>query len=150
MGKRRKSFSGIMIEIIEASRFTLDNSIKYTEWLENVISTEGFVPGEIYISFVTDEKLLKMNQEYLNHDFYTDIITFDYTNEKELNGEIFISFERVKDNAKAYKVAEDNEFMRVMVHGILHLMGYGDHTDEEKFEMRLKEEEKMKMFHVEH
>ena len=90
-----------------------------------------------------------MNRRYLNHDYYTDILTFDYTSAGILSGDIFISVERVKENALTYGVAEDNELRRVMVHGILHLMGYPDKTAKEKAVMRIKENEKLELFHVE-
>jgi len=93
--------------------------------------------------------LLKINQEYLNHDTYTDIITFDYSNDVEISGDVFISVDRVKENSHTYKVMETDEMKRVMAHGILHLLGYTDKSDLERTEMRKLELELMKMFHVE-
>ena len=139
-----------MIEIKDTGKFKLQDPSKYTEWLKKVIKDDGFTVGEICISFLSDEELWQMNKEYLDHDYYTDIITFDYSEGKVLSGEIFISYERVEDNAASFHVEVGEEFRRVIVHGILHLMGHGDHTDEERSQMRLLEEEKMKLFHVEH
>ena len=87
--------------------------------------------------------------EYLNHDTLTDIITFDYTNGKQISGDIFISTDRVAENAESFAVGFSNELLRVMSHGLLHLMGYGDKTEKESAIMRQKEEEKMQLFHVE-
>ena len=105
--------------------------------------------GQIDYVFCTDDYLLKINKEYLNHDTFTDIITFDYTDGHMLSGDIFISTDRVKENAGIFNVDFLNELRRVMSHGILHLVGFGDKTYEEKENMRAKEEEKIKMFHVE-
>ncbi len=121
----------------------------YTKWLLEVIGSENRVLGDIAYVFCDDAYLLKVNQEYLNHDTYTDIITFDYTDGNTIAGDIFISIERVKENAREFKVDFYEELRRVMAHGILHLSGYGDKSDEEAMLMRVKEEEKMKLFHVE-
>ena len=99
--------------------------------------------------FDDDEYLLGINQEYLNHDTFTDIITFDYTQGSRVSADIFISVERVEENAKTFKVSFHQELLRVMVHGTLHLMKYNDKVEEDVVEMRSKEEEKIKMFHVE-
>ena len=102
--------------------------------------------GEINYILVEDEELLEMNKEYLGHDEYTDVITFDYSEEEEINGDIFISWDRVKENAAHYKVDELEELRRVMVHGILHLLGYGDKTEQEQKTMREKEDSNLSMF----
>ena len=99
--------------------------------------------------FCTDEYLLELNQEYLKHDTFTDIITFDYTDGSAISGDIFISTDRVKENAKEFEEDVLNELRRVMSHGVLHLAGYGDKSKEESKLMREKEDEKIKMFHVE-
>ena len=122
---------------------------KYTEWLKKVIKSEGYSIGEISYVFTDDNGLLEVNKKYLDRDYFTDIITFDYTENMTLSGDIMISCDRVKENAIQYQVEEDEELRRVMVHGILHLMGYKDATDSEKAQMRTLEELKMKMFHVE-
>jgi rRNA maturation RNase YbeY len=92
---------------------------------------------------------LEINQQYLDHDTLTDIISFDYSVGNEINGDIFVSVERVKENASDYKVTFHEEIQRVLVHGILHYCGYKDKTESDERIMRFKEEEKMKMFHVE-
>jgi rRNA maturation RNase YbeY len=94
--------------------------------------------------------LLGLNEQYLNHDTLTDIISFDYSVGKELHGDIFISTERVLENAAEFKVTFEEELKRVMVHGVLHYCGYKDKSDEDEKLMRSKEDEKIKMFHVEH
>jgi rRNA maturation RNase YbeY len=91
-----------------------------------------------------------LNEQYLNHDTLTDIISFDYSVGNEIHGDIFISTERVKDNATDFKVSFEEELKRVMVHGVLHYCGYKDKTEEDEALMRSKEDEKIKMFHVEH
>jgi rRNA maturation RNase YbeY len=92
---------------------------------------------------------LEINQQYLDHDTLTDIISFDYSVGNELNGDIFVSVERVKENASDYNVTFQEEIQRVLVHGILHYCGYKDKNESDELIMRSKEEEKMKMFHVE-
>ncbi len=139
-----------MIEFHFKSDFVLESKTQYSGWITRIIMSEGFLAGELDYIFCSDDYLLSINQDYLNHDTYTDIITFDYSDGKTLSGDIFISTERVNENAKAYKVSLDEELLRVMSHGILHLMGFGDKTDEERKLMRSKEEEKIKLFHVEH
>ena len=94
--------------------------------------------------------MLGLNEQYLNHDTLTDIISFDYSVGKELHGDIFISTERVLENAAEFKVTFEEELKRVMVHGVLHYCGYKDKSDEDEKLMRSKEDEKIKMFHVEH
>ena len=138
-----------MIEFHFESEFALEDATKHSHWINRVIESEGFHLGEIAYIFCNDEYLLKLNQDYLNHDTFTDIITFDYTKGRTVSGDIFISTERVADNAKEYKVDVGAEILRVMCHGVLHLMGYKDKTIEEQRLMRKKEEEKIKMFHVE-
>lgn len=129
--------------------YQIVNEKLYSHWLIEVIGSENRVLGDIAYVFCDDAYLLKVNQEYLKHDTYTDIITFDYTDGNTVAGDIFISVERVRENAKEYKVGFDEELRRVMAHGILHLSGYSDKSKEEAKLMRTKEEEKMKLFHVE-
>ncbi|GGD50112.1 rRNA maturation RNase YbeY [Muriicola marianensis] len=138
-----------MIDYTSNSEFVLKDPDKYTDWLIAVIKEEGFELGEISYVFTSDEELLEINKEYLDHDYYTDIITFDYTSAKVLSGDIFISTDRVKDNAGEYNVTFDEELRRVMIHGVLHLMGFNDKSEEEKKKMTFKEDSKLKMFHVE-
>ena len=110
-------------------------------WLSEVIKNEGFKEGEINYIFVDDDTLLEKNKEYLNHDTYTDIITFDTSDEPgEISGDIYISTDRVIENSREYGVPYPEEMHRVLVHGILHLCGYDDKTEEEKKKMREKED----------
>lgn len=138
-----------MIEYHYTASFRLDDESLYSDWINRVIVSENFEPGSISYIFCDDAYLLDLNMRHLNHDTLTDIITFDYSENGCIAGEIFISFERVMDNAKEYKVSEDEELHRVMAHGLLHMMDYNDKTKEDIEVMRQKEFEKMKMFHVE-
>ena len=139
-----------MINFNYLTDYQLVKEKSYYDWLSNIINSEGKTLGGIDFVFCDDSYLLKINQKYLNHDSYTDIITFDYTDGNSVSGDIFISIERVIENSQQFAVDFDEELRRVMSHGILHLSGYGDKTDEEAVLMRIKEEEKMKLFHVEH
>ena len=102
---------------------------------------QDFRFGDIYIHWMTDEQLLEVNRKHLNHDYYTDIITFDYTRRNKISGELFISEDRIADNAKQNGEPIERERNRVVAHGILHLIGFGDKTEEEKALMRSKEDE---------
>ena len=110
------------------------------QWLERVIAEEKRLLGNINYIFCSDDYLHKINLDFLNHDTYTDIISFDYTVGKELHGDIYISIDRVRDNAIEYKVPFDNELSRVMVHGILHFCGYKDKSAVDQTIMRAKED----------
>ncbi len=119
-------------------------------WISKVIVSENKNEGEINFIICDDSYLLKINQDFLNHDTYTDIISFDNGVGNQLNGDIFVSVERVKDNATIFKVPFNEELKRVLIHGVLHFCGYKDKTEEEELLMRQKEDEKLLMFHVEH
>jgi len=121
--------------------FTLKNQNKLVKWIGDVVSSEGFQVAEINYIFCDDSYLNKINQEFLNHDTFTDIISFDYTLGKEVGGDIFISIERVLENAEKFNEVFETELHRVMIHGILHFMGYKDKTKKEKTLMRTKEDE---------
>jgi len=138
-----------MIDFNYELDFTLDNEALYASWLSNVIASENKKLGEINYIFCDDDYLLAINKEYLNHDTLTDIISFDYSVGNELNGDIFISIERVKDNANDFNVPFSDELLRVMVHGVLHYCGYKDKSEDDELLMRQKEDEKIKLFHVE-
>lgn len=114
--------------------------------IKSVLRKERKLLGEISYVFCSDTKLLSINQEFLDHDYFTDIITFDYVEGRVISGDIFISLERVVDNAHEYKESVDRELLRVLFHGLLHLLGYKDHTQEEKQVMRRKEEEVINLF----
>ncbi len=138
-----------MINFNYETDFNLDNEEAIAAWLGNVITSENKKEGEINYIFCDDEYLHKINVEYLNHDTLTDIISFDYSIGKELHGDVFVSIERVKENAVDFKVPFEEELKRVLVHGILHYCGYKDKGDAEELLMRSKEDEKIAMFHVE-
>ena len=120
--------------------FSLIREDQYSEWIKSVIEVEGFELGDLSYAFLGDEELLKLNQEYLDHDTLTDIISFDYTVGKVIQGEVFISVERVKENAEKFGVDFNSELSRVMIHGVLHYCGYKDKTEQEKMVMRQKED----------
>lgn len=139
-----------MIEYTYNTDFDLTQADKISLWLQNVAKSENFEISDLNYVFVSDEELYEMNVKYLNHNTLTDIITFNYVENEIVSGDIFISVDRVKENAVVFNVSFENELLRVMVHGLLHLMNYNDKTDEEQELMTLKEDEKLKMFHVEH
>ena len=128
-----------MISFNYETNFKLENETEISNWISSVIESEGCVEGEINYVFCDDEYLHKINVQYLNHDTLTDIISFDYSIEKNLHGDIFISVERVIENAREFKVSFPDELARVLVHGILHYCGYKDKTDEDAIVMREKE-----------
>jgi len=131
------------------TRFGLKNENNYSDWLNRIINSESFDTGELSFVFCDDAYLLELNKKYLNHDTLTDIITFDYTEGINVSGDIFISVERVKENANDFGCPVKEELLRVMAHGVLHLLGYNDKSSGEVEVMRQKEEEKIKLFHVE-
>lgn len=111
-----------------------------SKWLKFVAHSEARRLGDISIIFCSDQYILDVNRKYLNHDYYTDIITFDYCEGDLLSGDLFISINSVRENAAFYGTAFENELNRVIVHGVLHLIGYDDHTEEEIAQMRSKED----------
>ena len=139
-----------MISFNYETDFELENEAQYEDWISRIIESEGFDEGEINYIFCDDEYLHKINVEYLDHDTLTDIISFDYTVGNVLQGDIFVSVERVQDNAKDFNVSFEEELKRVLSHGVLHYCGYKDKSPEDEALMRSKEEEKMQMFHMEH
>ncbi len=138
-----------MIDFNYETDFILENEEAISNWISNVISSENKKEGEINYIFCDDEYLLQINQEHLQHDYYTDIISFDYTVGNEINGDMFISVDRVKENAVDFNVPFDEELKRVIIHGILHYCGYKDKSEADEFLMRKKEDEKLALFHVE-
>ncbi|MDI1254706.1 MAG: rRNA maturation RNase YbeY [Flavobacterium sp.] len=138
-----------MISFNYETDFELSNEEAYANWLSEVILSEEKSEGEINYVFCDDDYLHKINVEYLQHDTLTDIISFDYSVGNELHGDIFVSVERVKDNAADFKVSFDEELKRVLVHGILHYCGYKDKSESDERVMRNKEDEKIRLFHVE-
>ena len=138
-----------MISFNYETQFVLENETVFEDWISRIIVSEGFEEGEINYIFCDDEYLHKINMEYLNHDTLTDIISFDYTVGNILQGDIFVSIERVMDNAKDFKVSFDDELKRVLSHGVLHYCGYKDKSTADEAIMRKKKNKKIKMFHVE-
>jgi len=126
----------------EDIEFKLKNKTHLKNWIIDSVQTENSFVGELNFIFCSDEYLLKINQEYLNHDTYTDIITFDNSEEEdEISGDIFISAERVTENASQLKIDLQTEFHRVIIHGVLHLIGFLDKTPHDKALMTSKEDQ---------
>ncbi len=134
-----------MISFNYETQFQLSNETIFEQWIKETIQNEGYSLGDINYIFCDDDYLHKINVEFLDHDTLTDIISFDYSVGKQLHGDIYISVERVEDNAKDFKVDFDVELSRVIIHGILHYCGYKDKTDEDAKVMRAKEEQYMKV-----
>jgi probable rRNA maturation factor len=139
-----------MINFNYETDFNLSNEALFSSWITAVITSEAYDEGEINYIFCDDAYLHQINLEYLNHDTLTDIISFDYTEGSLVSGDIFISIERVKENASDFKVSFDDELLRVMAHGVLHYCGYKDKSTSDELIMRSKEDEKIQMFHVKH
>lgn len=117
-------------------------------WLDRIARENKYTVAELQYTFCSDDQLLEINQKYLNHDYYTDIITFDLSEEKgQIEGDIYISLDRVKDNARVNQTKSQDELLRVMVHGLLHLIGYRDKTPKQIKEMRQKEGEALDLYH---
>ena len=138
-----------MISFNYESDFSLEHEEVYASWIETIIESENKILGEISYIFCDDDFLHNINMQYLNHDTLTDIISFDYTEGDVISGDIFISVERVEDNAIDFNVSFDEELKRVLAHGILHYCGYKDKSEADEKIMRSKEDEKVTMFHVE-
>jgi probable rRNA maturation factor len=112
-----------------------------SSWIKEVAAMRGCKAGDISYIFCNNDKILEINRKYLQHDYFTDIITFDDSDQKQINGDIFISVETVAENAAEYKLTFEQELYRVMIHGILHLCGQDDHSDKERAEMTRLENE---------
>ena len=126
----------IDIQFVETKKISLKASVV---WLEKVVSNENKKLGEIVIIICKDDYLLEKNIKFLNHDTLTDVISFDYSTDKNISGDIFVSIDRIKENAKTYNVTFLKELDRVMVHGLLHLLGYNDKAEKDAKEMKNKE-----------
>ena len=123
----------------EDIRFTYKNKLANNRWLKMVAGSEIRKIGDINIIFCSDNYILDVNIKYLQHDYFTDIITFDYCEGKVLSGDLFISVDSVRENSIEFGTDFEEELHRVIVHGVLHLIGYDDHTEEDKKVMRQKE-----------
>ena len=137
-----------MIDFVYNTDFRLANKEVFSRWLISVASSEGFLIDTLVFLFVDDAEILQMNNKFLKHDYYTDVITFGDLKDKKISGDIAISIERVLDNSKTYGVEFEDELKRVMVHGLLHIMGYNDKDSNDKSVMSQKEKKAIKMFHV--
>ncbi len=137
------------VEFIYNTNYSIQDEKRYSSWVKAVINSEKFVLGEVVFAFFDDEEMKKINLRFLKKDYYTDVICFNESKDSQINGNIAISVDRVKDNALTYKSEFLNEMLRVMAHGLLHCMNYSDNNENEKRIMANKETEKIKMFHVE-
>ena len=129
-----------MISFSAETSFELSNPQLTGAWLGSIISQDGYSEGEVSVVFCDDKYLFKLNVEFLNHDTLTDVIGFNYSLSNEIHGEIYISIDRVEDNAVEFSQAFETELLRVMAHGVLHFCGYNDKTDLESSLMRAKED----------
>lgn len=149
---RNYLFTGILLLFminfnVELDGFKLTERKKKKDFLKTLVKNYGFKLGELNYIFLSDEDLLQVNIDYLNHNTYTDIITFDNSDDdKTIEGDIFVSVDRIKENAEKFKVEFENEFIRVLSHGVLHLIGFKDKTEEEALKMRKAEEEALQLY----
>ena len=130
----------------EKIKFNLTKKNRTTKWISDSISEELKLIGELNFIFCSDNYLLEINKQYLKHDYYTDVITFDYSEGPSISGDVFISIEQVEINAKTYSTEPGDELRRVMIHGVIHLIGYKDETDEERNTMRQMENEALHLW----
>ena len=137
-----------MIDFVYNTDFRLANKEVFSRWLISVANAEGFLIDTLVFLFVDDDEILQMNNKFLKHDYYTDVITFGDLKDRKISGDIAISIERVLDNSKTFGVEFEDELKRVMVHGLLHIMGYNDKESNDKSVMSRKEKKAIKMFHV--
>lgn len=137
-----------MIEFHYEINFSLKNKVTISKWIDHTIRTENKITGDINYIFCSDDYLLDRNIKYLKHDSLTDIITFNYCEGNKINCDIMISIDRVKENSSIFESSFLEELYRVMIHGILHLVGYDDKTEKEKNIMRKKEDFYLKKLHI--
>ena len=128
------------------SEYRLRKSSPVKDWLDKVIRDEGKISGEIVFYFVEDRELREINREFLEHDYYTDVITFDYSEDDSITGEIYISVDTVRYNSKSLGIPYTGELRRVILHGVLHLLGYNDRDKEEQMLMRKMEDKYLDKF----
>lgn len=134
---------------VDGIDFKLLQKGRLTKWIRKVIHNDGMLVGEISYLFTNDDQVLETNIQYLNHDTYTDIITFDYVKGKTVSGDIMISVDRVRENAQKFEQSFESELCRVIIHGVLHLLGQGDKSDEEAVQMRAKEKAAIELWYAE-
>jgi rRNA maturation RNase YbeY len=135
-----------MIDFIYTTPFVLRNTEEIRKLLLHVSVQEGYTLSQFYFHFVSAEEITRINKNHLSHDYATDVITFDYSRDKELKAEAYVCPQEVKSNAKKYSQALENEMVRVLVHSLLHICGYDDKTDESKLKMRNKEDLYIKIY----
>ena len=138
------------IDFVYNTDFKLDNEAEISSWIAAFCQTENTSVDSLVFAFFSDEDLKALNIKHLSHDYYTDVISFDESKNNVLNGNIAISVERVADNASKYSVSFEEELRRVMIHGVLHFMGYNDSNESEITVIRKKEDYALSMFHVKH
>lgn len=136
------------IDFVYNTDFKLDNEAEISSWIAAFCQTENTSVDSLVFAFFSDEDLKTLNIKHLSHDYYTDVISFDESKNNALNGNIAISVERVADNASKYSVSFEEELRRVMIHGVLHFMGYNDSNENEIITIRKKEDHALSMFHV--
>jgi len=136
------------IDFVYNTDFKLDNEAEISSWITAFCQTENTSVDSLVFAFFSDEDLKALNIKHLSHDYYTDVISFDESKNNSLNGNIAISVERVADNASKYSVSFEEELRRVMIHGVLHFMGYNDSSENEIITIRKKEDYALSMFHV--
>lgn len=129
----------VIFKKLNLTRFPVINRRNITSWINSIVEDENKKPGEICIIFTNDKTLIEINRKYLNHDTFTDIITFDYNHDNRIEGDLFISTERVLENSVKFKVTFQEELLRVIVHGLLHLLAYNDKNTVRKKQMTAKE-----------
>ena len=137
------------IEYVYNTSFSLENESKISKWLIKAVEAEGFIVGDVVYAFFNDNDLKDLNIKYLEHDFFTDVISFNDSKGNVLSGNIAVSVDRVKDNSLKFNTPFNDDLLRVMVHGLLHFMGFNDSSEEETLLMRNKEDDNLKMFHGE-
>ena len=130
----------------EKTSYKLAQKTNHKKWILQCIALHHKTPGELSIIFTSNEHLLLLNRDYLNHNYFTDVITFDYSEEETVSGDIFISIDQVRENAKIFQAEVEDEIRRVMVHGVLHLIGFNDSTEEEKRVMQKMENEALHLW----
>ncbi|HEY4787388.1 MAG TPA: rRNA maturation RNase YbeY [Bacteroidales bacterium] len=133
----------------EYSGFKLKKKRAIKDWIKKVISVYDKQTGNINIVFSSDEEVIEINRQYLNHDYFTDIITFNYNDNDIIHGDIFISIDTVRVNAEMYQVSFENELCRVIIHGVLHLLGFDDNNETLKAMMRDKEDKALEVLKAE-
>lgn len=126
--------------------FNLKQKTRHRDWIKRCVSLHSKIPGDISFIFTTNEHILRINRDYLNHNYFTDVISFDYTDGNIITGDVFISLDQVNENASYFGVAEEDELRRVMIHGVLHLVGFKDDTAGERETMREMENEALHLW----